>query len=52
MSGLKNFYFGAVSWIRIRDPVCLFDPWIRDSGWVKNKDPDPGWVKNQDPDPG
>ncbi len=25
--------------IRIR---CLFDPWIRDPGWVKNQDPDPG----------
>jgi hypothetical protein len=24
--------------IRIR---CLFDPWIRDPGWVKNQDPDP-----------
>ncbi len=21
---------------------CLFDPWIRDPGWVKNQDPDPG----------
>jgi hypothetical protein len=21
---------------------CLFDPWIRDTGWVKNHDPDPG----------
>jgi hypothetical protein len=21
---------------------CLFDPWIRDPGWVKSKDPDPG----------
>ncbi len=20
---------------------CLFDPWIRDPGWVKNKNPDP-----------
>jgi hypothetical protein len=20
----------------------LFDPWIRDTGWVKNQDPDPG----------
>jgi hypothetical protein len=20
----------------------LFDPWIRDLGWVKNQDPDPG----------
>jgi hypothetical protein len=20
----------------------LFDPWIRDPGWVKNQDPDPG----------
>jgi hypothetical protein len=25
----------------IPDPVP-FDPWIRDLGWVKNKDPDPG----------
>ncbi len=25
--------------IRIR---CLFDPWIRDPGGVKNKNPDPG----------
>jgi hypothetical protein len=25
--------------IRIR---CLFDPLIRDPGWVKNHDPDPG----------
>ncbi len=23
---------------------CLFDAWIRDPGWVKNKDPDPGWT--------
>jgi hypothetical protein len=23
--------------LRIR---CLFDPWIRDPGWVKNQDPD------------
>ncbi len=23
---------------------CLFDPWIRDPGWVKSKDPDPGWT--------
>jgi hypothetical protein len=29
--------------IRIRG---LFDPWIRDPGWVKNQDPDP------DPGPG
>ncbi len=21
---------------------CPFDPWNRDSGWVKNQDPDPG----------
>jgi hypothetical protein len=28
---------GCVSGIR-----CLFDPWIRDPGWVKNQDPDPG----------
>jgi hypothetical protein len=21
---------------------CLFDPWIRDPGWVKYKDPNPG----------
>jgi hypothetical protein len=21
---------------------CLFDPWIRDPGWVKDQDPDPG----------
>ncbi len=21
---------------------CLFDPWIRDPGWVKNQDLDPG----------
>jgi hypothetical protein len=28
--------------LRIRNPDCLFDPWIRDPGWVKNKDPDPG----------
>ncbi len=21
---------------------CLFDPWIRDPGWVKSQDPDPG----------
>ncbi len=21
---------------------CLFDCWIRDTGWVKNQDPDPG----------
>ncbi len=21
---------------------CLFDPWIRDPGWVRNQDPDPG----------
>jgi hypothetical protein len=28
---------------------CLFDPWIRDPGWVKSQDPDPGsGVKNQD----
>ncbi len=36
--------------LRIRDP--LFDPWIRDQGWVKSKDPDPRWVKSKDPDPG
>jgi hypothetical protein len=23
---------------------CLFDPWIRVPGWVKNQDPDPGWT--------
>ncbi len=26
---------------------CLFNPWIRDLGWVKNQDPDPGrttWI--------
>ncbi len=23
---------------------CLFDPWIRDPGWVKNQDPIPGWI--------
>jgi hypothetical protein len=21
---------------------CLYDPWIRDTGWVKYQDPDPG----------
>jgi hypothetical protein len=31
-------YCGSGSGIR-----CLFDPWIRDSGWVKSQDPDPGW---------
>jgi len=20
---------------------CLFNPWIRDPGWIKNQDPDP-----------
>ncbi len=20
---------------------CLFDPWIRDPGWVRSQDPDP-----------
>ncbi len=29
---------GSVSWIR-----CLFDPWIKDPGWVNKQDPDPGW---------
>jgi hypothetical protein len=28
---------GSLSGIR-----CLFDPWIRDLGWVQNQDPDPG----------
>ncbi len=37
--------------IRIRDPGvpfypwirgCLFDPWIREPGWVKSQDPDAG----------
>jgi hypothetical protein len=32
--------------IRIRDLGsgirCLFDPWIRDPGWVKSQDPDLG----------
>jgi hypothetical protein len=23
----------------------MIDPWIRDPGWVKSKDPDPGWKK-------
>jgi hypothetical protein len=23
---------------------CLFDPGIRDPGWVKSQDPDPGWI--------
>jgi hypothetical protein len=27
--------------IRNRDPGCLFDPWIRNPGWVKCHDPDP-----------
>jgi hypothetical protein len=34
--------------IRIR---CLFDPWIRDLGWVKNQDLDLGYesgMKNPD----
>ncbi len=22
---------------------CLFDPWIRDPGWVESQHPDPGW---------
>jgi hypothetical protein len=26
--------------LRVRNR-CLFDPWIRDPGWVKNQDPDP-----------
>jgi hypothetical protein len=29
--------FGSGSGIR-----CLFDPWIRDPGWIKSWDPDPG----------
>ncbi len=33
--------FKAVLGIRIRDPV-LFDPWIRDPGWVESQHPDPG----------
>jgi hypothetical protein len=46
----------AVLRIRIRDP-CLFDPWIRDPGWVKNQDPGSGmgkksgsgsWMNNPD----
>ena len=32
--------------ISVADPDlgsgCLFDPWIRDLGWVKSQDPDPG----------
>jgi hypothetical protein len=24
---------------------CLFDPWIRDPGWIESQDPDPGWEK-------
>jgi long-subunit acyl-CoA synthetase (AMP-forming) len=32
-----NFYQCCGSGIR-----CLFDPCIRDLGWVKNQDPDPG----------
>jgi hypothetical protein len=32
--------------ISVADPDlgsgCLFDPWIRDLGWVKYQDPDPG----------
>jgi hypothetical protein len=39
---------GAVLRIGIR---CLFDPWIRDLGWVKKQDPDPesgsGELRNQ-----
>ncbi len=23
---------------------CLFDPWIRDPGWVESQHPDPGWT--------
>ncbi len=34
--------------IRIRDAV-LFDPWVRNPGWVKSQDPDPGWTTR---DPG
>jgi hypothetical protein len=37
---LPEFWFFPVLRIRIRDLV-LFDPWIRDPGWVKNQDPDP-----------
>jgi hypothetical protein len=33
----KNQYCESGSGIR-----CLFDPWIRDPGWVKSQDPDPG----------
>jgi hypothetical protein len=36
---LKNLYIQKVKLAGIR---CLFDPWIRDTGCVKNQDPDPG----------
>ncbi len=42
MSRIRNTadqWCGCGSGIR-----CLFDPWIRDSGWVKSQDPDPGWT--------
>jgi len=25
---------------------CLFDPWIRDPGWVESQHPDPGYGMN------
>jgi hypothetical protein len=34
---IHNQCCGSGSGIR-----CLFDPWIRDPGWVESQDPDPG----------
>ncbi len=33
--------YTAVLRIRIRTR-CLFDPWIRDPGWIESQHPDPG----------
>jgi hypothetical protein len=50
---LKKLHEKAIKITSVADPDqgsgirCLFDPWIRDPGWVKSQDPDPGlttWI--------
>jgi hypothetical protein len=46
---IPSLYFIPVLRIRIRDR-CLFDPWVRDPGWVKSQDPDGSGSGMNNPD--
>jgi hypothetical protein len=42
IKGIGRFFWLSIGQCCGSGIRCLFDPWIRDPGWVKSQDPDPG----------